>query len=148
MKNGRMRVLLLDNQTSGAIASQALAIAVYRILVEPTGSALFGWLPKAVVALPIILLAIGAPLWFSMRAPGAPRPPALPPIVPLEESTPLRRLYRRFAWIPLAPILVADYMLLVGVRPSVLAAPLAPLVAAVLLLGPVAYMYWMGDRYR
>lgn len=108
---------------------------------------------KVVSALAILVaLFFGVPLvmtWRLGRNQRMERTESLPPVVPMAASSRWRRIYRRFGWVPTAPIVAYD--LAVGnyvIRPFDDQIGPPAVLFAIMILGPLAFYYWLGDRHR
>ena len=94
----------------------------------------------------MIVVFVAVPWWAALAQQ---RPvPKLPPIVPMEHSTAFRRLYRRFGWAPLVPLIALGVARELGVRLNGLSAAGDVVMTIAVVLAPLAYIYWSGDRYR
>lgn len=122
-------------------------------------SALYGLLPtfadRVVGISAFVVLIFGIPFWLLARfvragpqafaaAQATPRPAP----VPMADSSPVRRFYRRFG----GPLLVGVALALVYGIVRLPASARTPLVTgsaeALMLLAPIGLLYWLGDRHR
>lgn len=101
----------------------------------------------ASIALVVMIVVFVAVPWWAALAQQRPMP-KLPPIVPMEHSSALRRLYRRFGWVPLAPPIALGVAMEFGFRLNGMSATGDAVVTLAMVLAPLAYIYWSGDRYR
>ena len=101
----------------------------------------------ASIALVVLIVAVVTVPWWAALARRRPMP-KLPPVVPMEHSSALRRLYRRFGWVPLAPPIALGAAMEFGFRLNGMSAAGDAVVTPAMVLAPLAYIYWSGDWYR